>query len=135
MLDDVVELVGEENVVQEVTNNAANFKTSKELLMQKREHLYWTPCVAHCIDLIFDDFEKNLKVHQITIKKIRKITTYIYGRSMLISMLKKFTKGRDLIRPGVTRFFTTYLTLTCLHELKASLLTMLNSEEWKTSKF
>jgi len=54
---------------------------------------------------------------------------------MLISMLKKFTKGRDLIRPGVTRFATAYLTLGCLHELKASLLTMFNSDEWTTSKF
>ena len=54
---------------------------------------------------------------------------------MLISLLKKFTKGRDLIRLGVTRFATTYLTLGCLHELKASLLTMFNFEEWNTSKF
>ena len=122
-------------MVQVVTDNAANFKAVGELLMQKREHLYWTPCAAHCIDLIFEDFEKKLKVHELTIKKGRKITTYIYGRSMLISMLKKFTKERDLIRPGVTRFATAYLTLGCLHELKASLLTMFNSEEWKTSKF
>ncbi|XP_052724958.1 uncharacterized protein LOC128194155 [Vigna angularis] len=135
MLDDVVEFVGEENVVQVVTNNAANFKAAGELLMQKREKLYWTPCAAHYIDLIFEDFEKNLKVHELTIKKGRKITTYIYGRSMLISLLKKFTKGRDLIRPGVTRFATAYLTLACLHELKASLLTMFSFEEWKTSKF
>ncbi|BAT78941.1 hypothetical protein VIGAN_02170400, partial [Vigna angularis var. angularis] len=135
MLDDVVEFVGDENVVQVVTDNAANFKVARELLMQKRERLYWTPCVAHCIDLVFEDFEKKFKVHELTIKKGRKITTYIYGRSMLISLLKKFTKGRDLIRPGVTRFATTYLTLACLHELKASLLTMFSSEEWKTNKF
>jgi len=95
MLDDIVKFVGEENVVQVVTDNVANFKVARELLMQKREHLYWTPSVSHCIHLIFEDFEKNLKVHQITIKKGRKIITYIYGRSMLISMLKKFTKGRD----------------------------------------
>ena len=76
-----------------------------------------------------------MKVHELTIKKGRKITTYIYGKSMLISMLKKFTQKRDLIRPGVTRFVTAYLTLGCLHELKASLLTMFSSEEWKTSKF
>jgi len=63
--------------------------------MQKREKLYWTPCAAHCIDLIFEDFEKNLNVHELTIKTRRKITNYIYGRTMLISLLKKFTKGRE----------------------------------------
>jgi len=75
MLDDVVEFVGEENVMQVVIDNAANFKATRELLMQKREHLYWTPCDAHCIDLIFEDFEKQLKVHETTIKKGRRIIT------------------------------------------------------------
>jgi len=98
MLDDVVEFVGEENVVQVVTDNAANFKAAGDLLMQKRERLYWTLCAAHCIELIFEDFEKHMKVHEITIKKGRNITTYIYGRTELISILKKFTRGRDLDR-------------------------------------
>lgn len=97
--------------------------------------MYWTPCAAHCIDLIFEDFEKKLKVHEVTIKKGRKITTYIYSRTMLISMLKKFTKGRDLVRPGITRFATAYLTLSCLNDNKASLMCMFSSNEWKSSKF
>jgi len=36
MLDDVVELVGEENVVQVGIDNAANFKAAGDLLLQKR---------------------------------------------------------------------------------------------------
>lgn len=135
MLDDAVTYVGEEHVVQIVTDNAANFKAAGEMVMQKRKNLYWTPCAAHCIDLIFEDFEKKLKIHQVTIKKGRKITTYIYGRTLLISMLKKFTNGRDLVRPGATRFATAYLTLSCLNDNKASLLSMFCSEDWKKSKF
>jgi len=49
MLDDDVEFVGEENVVQVVTSNAANFKATREIMMQKREHLYWTPFVVHLL--------------------------------------------------------------------------------------
>ncbi|XP_028220244.1 uncharacterized protein LOC114401864 [Glycine soja] len=129
MLDDVVKFVGEENVVQVITDNAANFKAAGELLMHTRPHLYWTPCAAHCIDMILEDLEKHLKVHEVTIKKGRNITTYIYGRTMLISMLKKYTNGRDLVRPGMTRFATAYLTLACLHEMKASLMRLFSSEE------
>ncbi|XP_058726393.1 uncharacterized protein LOC131597734 [Vicia villosa] len=135
MLDDVVNLVGEENVVQVVTDNAANYKAAGEMLMQTRKNLYWTPCAAHCIDLILEDFEKKLKVHQVTIKKGRKITTHIYGRTMLISMLKKHTKGRDLIRPGITRFATTYLTLSYLNDNKGALMSLFTSEDWNSSKF
>ncbi|KAG5059997.1 hypothetical protein JHK87_001026 [Glycine soja] len=66
--------------------------------------------------------------------KGRRISTYIYGKIMLISIMKKFTNGRDLIKPSMHRFSMTYLTLSCLHELKASLMNMFSSEEWKTSK-
>jgi len=110
-----VKFVGKENVVQVVIDNATYFKAAGNLLMQKRERLYWTPCVAHYIDLIIEDLEKHLMVHEVTIKKGKKITTYIYGRTQLISILKKFTRGRDLIRPRVTRFAIAYLTLACLH--------------------
>ncbi|KAG5022691.1 hypothetical protein JHK82_018603 [Glycine max] len=129
ILDDVVTFVGEENVVQVIIDNAVNFKAAGELLMHTWSNLYWTPCVAHCIDLILEDLEKHPKVHEITIKKGRKIITCIYGRTMLISMLKKYANGRDLVRPGMTRFATAYLTLACLHEMKASLMRLFNSDK------
>ena len=36
MLDEVVDKVGEENVVQVVIDNATNYKLAREMLMQKR---------------------------------------------------------------------------------------------------
>ncbi|RYR13469.1 hypothetical protein Ahy_B04g070453 [Arachis hypogaea] len=42
MIDDVVEEVGEENVIQVVTDNAANYKAAGEMLMKKRKKLFWT---------------------------------------------------------------------------------------------
>ncbi|CAN1340724.1 hypothetical protein LINPERPRIM_LOCUS38942 [Linum perenne] len=63
-----------------------------------------------------EDLEKKLPIHKTTIAKGRKITNYIYGRTLLISMLKDFTKGGELIRPALTRFATAYLTLGCLSE-------------------
>ncbi|CAL5438641.1 unnamed protein product [Camellia sinensis] len=78
MLDEVVEKVGEENVVQ--------------------VGLFWTPCAAHCIDLMLEDFEKEIQ---------------------------EFTKDIELIRPAVTRFATSYLTLRRLHEQKVPLIKVL----------
>ncbi|CAN1825189.1 hypothetical protein LINPERHAP1_LOCUS31067 [Linum perenne] len=118
MLDNVVEKVGEENVIQIVTDNAAAYKAAGTKLMEKRKHLFWTPCAAHCLDLMLEDFDKNLKLHKSTIEKGRKITNFIYASAILISMLREFTKGHDLVRPGATRFATTYLTLACLSEHK-----------------
>ncbi|GAV64526.1 DUF659 domain-containing protein [Cephalotus follicularis] len=135
MLDDIVERVGEENVVQVVTDNASNYKLAGEYLMEKRKHLFWTPCAAHCIDLILEDFEKKLDVHCVTIEKGRRITTYIYSRTCLFTWLKDFTKGKELIRLAVTHFATTYLTLGSLNENKGALISMFASDKWKSSRF
>ena len=108
MLDEVVEKVGEENVVQVVTDNAFNYKKAGEKLMDKRKRLFWTPCEAHCLDLILEYFEKEIKYHHETIANGRKITTYIYRRTLLLTWLKEFTKGRELVRLSITRFATAY---------------------------
>ncbi|CAN1127448.1 hypothetical protein LINPERHAP2_LOCUS4046 [Linum perenne] len=112
MLDEVVEKVGEENVLQIITDNASAYKAAGAKLMEKRKHLFKT-----------------------TIAKGRKITNYIYGRTLLISMLKDFTKGGELIRPALTRFATAYLTLGCLSEHKGDLMSMFSSETWRKSTF
>lgn len=97
-MDDVVEEVGEEHVVQVITDNAANNKAASELLMQKWKNLFWTPCAAHYIDLMLEDFEKKIPLHKDTMATGKKITIYIYARTSLISLLNKFTKVGDLIR-------------------------------------
>ncbi|CAN1120889.1 hypothetical protein LINPERPRIM_LOCUS992 [Linum perenne] len=50
-------------------------------------------------------------------------------------MLREFTKGHDLVRPGATRFATTYLTLACLSEHKGPLMTMFSSDSWKKGSY
>lgn len=52
LLDAVIEEIGEELVVQVVTDNVSGYKAASALLMEKRKGLYWTPCAAHCIDLM-----------------------------------------------------------------------------------
>jgi hypothetical protein len=135
MLDAIMERIVEENVVQVVIDNAANYKAAKQLLMEKRKSLFWTPCVAYCIDLILEDFEKKLEVYQVIVSKGRRITLYIYSRTILISVLRHFTKGRDLIMPAATRFATVYLTLGCLNDHKMQLMTMFTSKQWSSCRF
>jgi len=131
MFDQIVEEVGEENVVQVLTDNAVNYKTSGAMLMEKRKKLYWTPCATHCIDLMLEDFEKKKKFIVIPFRKVRS-SPNIYT---LISLLQHFTKRKDFVRPTVTRFATFYLTLGCLNENKGALVRMFTSNEWIYSKF
>ena len=57
-LDEVVEEISEENVVQVITNNASNYVNVEIRLMDKRGRFWWTPCSAHCIDLMLKDIVK-----------------------------------------------------------------------------
>jgi len=67
---------------------------------------------------MLEDFEKKIPLHHDTIANGKKITTYIYSRTGLISLLHKYNEGKDLIRPANTRFATSYLTLGCLNDNK-----------------
>lgn len=40
MMDDIVEVVGDENIVQILTDSATNYKLVWQMLMEKRNKLY-----------------------------------------------------------------------------------------------
>ena len=54
-MNKVVKEVGEKNIVQVAIDNEVSFKAIGMLLMEKRKHLFWSPCAAHCIDLMLED--------------------------------------------------------------------------------
>ena len=48
--------------------------------------------------------------------------------------MRKFTKRRDIVRPGVTRFATSFLMLQSLVEKKEKLRSMVSSDAWGECK-
>ncbi|KAL5580609.1 hypothetical protein UlMin_013051 [Ulmus minor] len=134
LLDSVIEEIGEDNVVQVVTDSASAYVKAGEMLMAKRKKLFWSPCAAHCLNLILSDIG-DISIHKDTICKARKVTVYIYRHSWVLNLMRTHTKGRELIRPGATRFATSYLTLNSLEENKIGLRAMFGSEEWQRSNY
>ncbi|XP_027350930.1 uncharacterized protein LOC113861986 isoform X1 [Abrus precatorius] len=133
LLDSFVEEIGEKNVVQVVTDNGSNYVLAGKLLQAKRPHLFWTPCAAHCIDLILEDIGKIPRVKR-TIQRGVTLVGFIYNHSLTLNIMRKFTNKAELVRYGVTRFATTFLTLQRLHNKKNNLRKMFTSDEWLKSK-
>ncbi|WJX54375.1 hypothetical protein P8452_40264 [Trifolium repens] len=133
LLDTFVEEIGEQNVVQLVTDNGSNYVLAGKLLTAKRPHMFWTPCAAHCLDLMLEDIGKILKVKKVIEKGIS-LVGYIYNHTFALNMMRKNTGNVELVRHGVTRFATSFLCLQRLHKLKAKLRNMFTSEEWLSSK-
>ena len=76
-----------------VTDNEASFKAPGHLLMEKREHLFWSPCVAHCIDLMLEDidFVKSIKE---TLDDAKLITSFIYNSLKVVNLMNLFIRER-----------------------------------------
>ena len=118
LLNDVIKEVGETNVVQIVTDNESTFVKAGKLLM-KKYNMFWTPCAAHCIDLMFEDIGKGDSVAQL-IGNGRKITNFIYNHGRLLTKMRQVCGG-DIVRPGTTRFVTKYIALDSLLKKKTGL--------------
>ncbi|CAL5389119.1 unnamed protein product [Camellia sinensis] len=133
-LHSVVEEIGEDNVVQVITDNALNYANAGSRLMEKRKKLYWTPCAVHCIDLMLEDIGK-LKVCDQTLSLARQVVKFIYGHCWVLSMMRSFTKNSELLCPAVTWFATAYLTFQSLYKQKQPLQAMFSSEKWASSSW
>ncbi|KAI9125732.1 hypothetical protein K1719_003150 [Acacia pycnantha] len=83
LLDEVVEEIGEENVVQVITENTPSYKAAGKMLEEKRTNLFWTPCATYCIDRMLEDFMKIKCVGE-CMEKGQKITKLIYNKMCTI---------------------------------------------------
>ena len=122
----MIEEVGEANVMQIVTDNGSAFMKAGKLLM-KKYNLYWTPCVAHCIDLMFEDIGKRESVSDL-ITNARNITNFIYNHGWLLATMRKVCGG-DIVRPRAIRFATNYIALASLLKIRADLKKIFISDE------
>ena len=85
----------------------------------KRQHLFWTPCATHCIDLMLEDVGKLPNCDR-TLKRAMSLNAYIYVRPGVVNMLRRFTGHKELVRTGVSRFAIIFLTLQHIHKQKSN---------------
>ena len=130
LMDKIVEEVGEENIVQVVTDNEASFKATGMLLMEKRKHFFWSPCAAYCIDLMLEDIG-NMKQIKETLYQAKMITSFIYNSLKVVNLMKVFTKDRDLLSFRITRFATDFISLQSLIGYEGDLKMMCTTNEWR----
>jgi hypothetical protein len=133
LLEERIERIGKDKVVQMITDNGANYKAAGKLLMERIPTLFWSPCAAHCLDLMLEGIG-NLKDFKKPIARARRVTTFIYRHGRILSAMREKTGGRDLVRPAATRFATTFLTLKSLYKHKDALKALFVSEIWIGNK-
>eukprot|EP00252_Welwitschia_mirabilis_P022552 TRINITY_DN612_c0_g1_i6.p1 TRINITY_DN612_c0_g1~~TRINITY_DN612_c0_g1_i6.p1 ORF type:complete len:561 (-),score=86.23 TRINITY_DN612_c0_g1_i6:842-2524(-) len=113
-----------------VTDNGSAYKAAGRLIMSHFPQIYWTPCAAHCIDLLLEDFAKIPWIKKV-IRRAKYITKFVYAHPHLHHLFCQCSKGKEIIRPSTTRFATNYILLDSLQDAKDALMDTFVSNAWK----
>ncbi|CAD6242804.1 unnamed protein product [Miscanthus lutarioriparius] len=133
LVDKAIEDIGPDDMVQVVTDNASNNMGAKKLLLEKRPNIFWTSCATHTINLMLQEIG-NMPRFKKVIDQAKALTIFVYGHTRTLECLRHFTEGREIIRPGVTRFASAFLTLNGILEKKDQLRKMVVHNRWDTLK-
>ncbi|KAL0395354.1 UNVERIFIED_CONTAM: hypothetical protein Slati_4501600 [Sesamum latifolium] len=129
LLESIVLEVGAENVVQVLTDSADGYAYAGKLLMDKYPSIFWSPCASNCITKILEDLSK-LEWVSTVLKEATTITKYLYSNEWILSTVRKFTGGVELIRPKISRYVTNFLSLRFLVFQEDNLKHMFSHAEW-----
>ncbi|XP_061978670.1 uncharacterized protein LOC133699447 [Populus nigra] len=132
LFKEVVLYVGVENIVHVVTNNASNYVVASKLLMEEFPSMFWSPCVAHCINLILQDISKLQSVCSI-VEHASGITKYIYNHWYPLYLMRKFTREKEILRSAPTYFATNFIAMQNILAHKYKLRAMMTSRKWVSS--
>jgi hypothetical protein len=136
----VIESVGPKNVVQVITDNAANCKGAGLIIETKYEHIFWTPCVVHTLNLALknicdananDADNAGLLWIKQTVESAFMIKNYIMNHGMRLSMFNEYSKLKFLAVAD-TRFASHVIMLKRFLDLKESLMLMVVGDKWST---
>ncbi|XP_071696601.1 uncharacterized protein [Rutidosis leptorrhynchoides] len=122
--------IGPEVVVQVVTDNAANNMGAAKILKEKRPSIFWTSCGAHTVDLMLEEGIGESDPYKSTIEIAKRITKFIYAHHKTLALMRRYTNKMEIVRPGVTRFASAFLTLQSLIDKKDELRKMFCGSEW-----
>ncbi|GMJ08624.1 hypothetical protein like AT4G15020 [Hibiscus trionum] len=130
-----IEEAGPSNVLQIVTDNAANCKAAGKEIEEVHKHIFWSPCVVHTLNLICKDFAATFLWMSETYKKGKDIVKYFLNHEKANAIFKS-QSDLELLKVAKTRFASHYLLLkrlSCCREALATTTVLRCWREWVNS--
>ncbi|XP_058735751.1 uncharacterized protein LOC131607810 [Vicia villosa] len=139
----VIQEVGEENVIQVITDNAPVCKAAGMIIESSCPKVFWTPCVVHTLNLASKNIcaAKNTERNEVVWTECNWITqiaddvsfvrNFIMNRSMRNVIFKQFSSFK-LLDVSDTRFASVIVMLRRFKFLKRSLQSVVINEEWNS---
>jgi hypothetical protein len=121
--------VGSHNVVQICTDNTATMANAGRTVMQSNPHIYVQGCAAHCLDLLLEDWGKQLWIKRF-MKKARRICTFVKNHHASQAMFRRFSPNLSIRVPTETSFTTNFIMIDRLRLLRNALERMIIDDDW-----
>ncbi|KAM3245791.1 hypothetical protein P3L10_007558 [Capsicum annuum] len=137
-----IEDVDPNNVVQVITDNVGNMKLTGTIVEETFPHIFWTPCVVHCLNLAlksmcqpsaksahFSSCAWILKV----IGDVSSLKNFVVNHDMAHAIFQKHLE-LSLLKVSETRFASHIVMTSRIYKVKSSLKKMVMDDEWKNYK-
>lgn len=132
LFDSVIQEFGPENVVQIIMDSSVNYTGIANHIVQSYETIFVSPCASQCLNLILEDFSKVDWISR-CILQAQTISKLIYNSASLLDLMKKYSGGQELIRTGITKSVSTFLSLQSMLKLRTRLKNMFHSHEYASN--
>lgn len=132
LFDSVIQEFGPENVVQIIMDSSFNYTGIANHILQNYGTIFVSPCVSQCLNLILEDFTKVDWISR-CIFQAQTMSKLIYNNASLLDLMKKYSGGQELIRTGITKSVSTFLSLQSMLKLKTRLKHMFHSPEFASN--
>ncbi|KAL0225408.1 hypothetical protein RCL1_003320 [Eukaryota sp. TZLM3-RCL] len=116
---DHINKVGEENVIQVITDNASECKAAGTIVEEVVPQVFWSPCTSHTVDLFLKDMPKHFPTFVSVFESVKAINQFMTARSSVHHIFRGHA-NLEIKTPGKTRFFSNFITLERTMKLRAA---------------
>ncbi|WIA31485.1 hypothetical protein OEZ86_002378 [Tetradesmus obliquus] len=132
-LIECIEGIGPEHVVQVVTDGAANCAAAGRIIMEKYPHITWTICTPHAIDLTLEEIFAIGPFDEL-ISKAKRVVMFINNHQQTLAAYRALEESvLALLKPGETRFATSFIMLQRVHKQSSHLQRLVVSQGWQSA--
>lgn len=129
VLISAIEQIGPDKVVQVIIDNAPVCKATGLIVESRYNHIFWTPCIVHNINMILEEIEqKTAWIKEVT-WQAREIIKFITNHHLSQAIYREYSK-LELLKVVETRYASNFIMLHHLVEVKTALMTMVVGPTW-----
>jgi len=114
-----INAVGVKHVVQVITDCASNCVGARKILEERFKHSVFSPCAAHCLDLLLEDIGK-LAWASCAVDKGRAAVKFITNHHKSLHIFRQHSTV-EMLKPGETRFASQFIMLQRINDCRDAL--------------